>query len=172
MLLTKLSLGRIYLIIPGQGEFGKRHPGQLGTGKSLTFFYSVLPCFPLYIILTAIQQGSIFSLSMSSQAWILHSTCHRACQLIVNGLRDTLVCKFRPVSPLKGHCHEIFCSCFFHESVSPQPQSIPLGQLRIFSKIRGDIRSSRLTTGVIDTGGKSKKSSTRKFLIIFLDTYG
>jgi hypothetical protein len=29
---------------------------------------------------------------------------------------------------------------FFHESVSPQPQSIPLGPFRIFSKIRGDIR--------------------------------
>jgi hypothetical protein len=28
------------------------------------------------------------------------------------------------------------------------------GPFRIFSKIRGDIRSSRLTTGVIDTGGK------------------
>jgi hypothetical protein len=29
---------------------------------------------------------------------------------------------------------------FFHESVSPRPQSIPLGPFRIFSKIRGDIR--------------------------------
>jgi hypothetical protein len=43
---------------------------------------------------------------------------------------------------------------FFHESYSPQPQSIPLGPFRIFSKIRGDIRSSRLTTGVVDTSGK------------------
>ncbi len=43
---------------------------------------------------------------------------------------------------------------FFHESVSPQPQSILLGPFRIFSKIRGDIRSSMLTTGVVDTGGK------------------
>ncbi len=31
---------------------------------------------------------------------------------------------------------------FFHESVSPKPLSIPLGPFRIFSKIRGDIRSS------------------------------
>ncbi len=32
--------------------------------------------------------------------------------------------------------------------------SIPLGPFRIFSKIRGDIRKSRCTTGVNDTGGK------------------
>jgi hypothetical protein len=42
---------------------------------------------------------------------------------------------------------------FFHESVSPQPLSIPLGRFRIFSKICGDIRSSRLTNGINDTGG-------------------
>jgi hypothetical protein len=30
------------------------------------------------------------------------------------------------------------------------------------SKIRGDIRSSRCTAGVVDTGGKWKKSSIRK----------
>ncbi len=47
-----------------------------------------------------------------------------------------------------------FASGFFHESVSPKPLSIPLGSFRIFSKIRGDIRSSRLTTGINDTGGK------------------
>jgi hypothetical protein len=56
--------------------------------------------------------------------------------------------------PLKGQCHEIFCFWFFYESVSPQPQSIPLGPFQIFSKIRGDIRKSRCTTGVNDTGGK------------------
>ena len=47
---------------------------------------------------------------------------------------------------------------FFHESVSPKALSIPLGPFQIFSKIRGDIRSSMLTTGlntgVNDTGGK------------------
>ncbi len=42
----------------------------------------------------------------------------------------------------------------FHESVSPKPLSIPLGPFRFFSKIRGDIGSSRLTTGINDTGGK------------------
>ncbi len=35
-------------------------------------------------------------------------------------------------------------------------------------KIRGDIRSSRFATCVVDTGGKWKKSSIRKILIILL----
>jgi hypothetical protein len=34
-------------------------------------------------------------------------------------------------------------------------------------KICGDIRSSRCTTGVVDTGGKGKKSSIRKMFIIY-----
>ncbi len=55
---------------------------------------------------------------------------------------------------LKGQCHEIFCFWFFYESVSPQPQRIPLVPFRIFSKIRGNICKSRCTTGVKDTGGK------------------
>jgi hypothetical protein len=54
---------------------------------------------------------------------------------------------------LKGQCHEIFCFGFFDESASTQPQSIALGPLRIFSKIRGDNRKSRCTTGIND-GGK------------------
>jgi hypothetical protein len=33
-------------------------------------------------------------------------------------------------------------------------------------KILGDIRGSRCTTGIVDTGGKRKKSSIRKILII------
>jgi hypothetical protein len=47
-------------------------------------------------------------------------------------------------------------SDFFHESGSPQPQSIPLGPFQIFSKIRE--RSLRRITGIVDTGGKLKKS--------------
>jgi hypothetical protein len=46
---------------------------------------------------------------------------------------------------------------FFDESVSPQPQGVPLGPFRIFSKIRGDIRKSRCTTGVNDTGDTGGK---------------
>jgi hypothetical protein len=41
-----------------------------------------------------------------------------------------------------------FASGPFNESVSPQPQNIPLRPFQIFSKIRGDIRSSRFATGV------------------------
>jgi hypothetical protein len=67
---------------------------------------------------------------------------------------------------LKGQCHEIFASGFFLESVSPKPLIIPLGPFRNFSKIRGDIRSPRFATGVSDTGGKWKKPSSRKILII------
>ncbi len=39
-----------------------------------------------------------------------------------------------------------------------KPLSIPIGPFRIFSKIRGDFHSSRCTTGVVDIGGKWKKS--------------
>jgi hypothetical protein len=55
----------------------------------------------------------------------------------------------------KGQSNEIFfASGFFHESVSPKPLSTPLGPFLFFSKIHGDIRSSRCTTGVVETGGK------------------
>jgi hypothetical protein len=60
-------------------------------------------------------------------------------------------------------------SGFLHGSVSPKPLIIPLGPFRIFSKIHGDIHSSRCTTGVVDTGYKWKKSSIRK---IFIITFG
>ncbi len=46
------------------------------------------------------------------------------------------------------------------------PLIIPLGLFQIFPKIGGDIRSSRCTTGVVDTGGKWKKSSIRKVFVI------
>jgi hypothetical protein len=55
-------------------------------------------------------------------------------------------------------------------SVTPKPLIIPLGPFRIFLKIRGDIRSSRFATGVVDTGGKWKKSSIRKFFYDFFWT--
>jgi hypothetical protein len=42
---------------------------------------------------------------------------------------------------------------FFMNQFPLKSLSIPIGPFRIFSKIRGDIRSSRLTTGVNDTGG-------------------
>ncbi len=55
--------------------------------------------------------------------------------------------------PFKGTVlRDLLLLVFFHESVSAKPLSIPLGPFRIFSKILGDIRSSRLTTGINDTG--------------------
>ncbi len=37
------------------------------------------------------------------------------------------------------------------DSSCPKPLKITLGSFRIFSKIRGDIRKSRFTTGINDT---------------------
>jgi hypothetical protein len=58
-----------------------------------------------------------------------------------------------------GQSHEIFCFCFFYESVSPQPQSIPLGPFQFFSKICGDIHKSRCTTAFKDPFGKFATSA-------------
>ncbi len=65
---------------------------------------------------------------------------------------------------LKGTVSRDFRLLVF--SVSPKPLSIPLCPFQIFLKICGDIRSSRFATGVNDTGGKCKKSSIIKVLII------
>jgi hypothetical protein len=69
---------------------------------------------------------------------------------------------------LKGIATRFSASGFFHELVSPKSLGIhyTLGPFRFFSKILGDIRSSRCTTGVVDTDGKWKISSIRKVLII------
>jgi hypothetical protein len=48
----------------------------------------------------------------------------------------------------------------------PQAPDYTIRDVHIFSKIREDIRKSRCTTGVNDTGGKWKKSSIRKVFII------
>jgi hypothetical protein len=54
---------------------------------------------------------------------------------------------FVVVNSLDASVTRFYASSSFHESVSPQPQSIPLILFRIFSKIRGDIRSLRFATG-------------------------
>ncbi len=71
-----------------------------------------------------------------------------------------------PQNPDRDSVTRFFASGSFHESVSPQPQSILLRPFRIFSKIRGDIPSSRFATSVNNTGGKWKKSSIRKIVIL------
>jgi hypothetical protein len=59
-----------------------------------------------------------------------------------------------PVVEQRDSATRFFAPGFFHESVSPQPQSIPFRPFQIFSKIHGDIRESRCTTGINNTGGK------------------
>jgi hypothetical protein len=43
---------------------------------------------------------------------------------------------------------------YFMESSSPKPPIYQNSFISNFTKIRADIRSSRCTTGVVDTGGK------------------
>jgi hypothetical protein len=81
----------------------------------------------------------------------VHHEIEREEDVIINNLSA-----FLP-SPknLKGQCHKIFASDFYYESFSPKPcTENTLGSIRIFSKIRGDIRKSRCTTGINDTGSK------------------
>jgi hypothetical protein len=62
---------------------------------------------------------------------------------------DLLFITCRSTLLLKGTVsRDFFASGFFHESVSPQPQSIPFGLFQIFLKICGDIRKSRCITGI------------------------
>jgi len=65
---------------------------------------------------------------------------------------------------LNGQGQEIFSSVFLHESVSPNPLTIPLGPLRIFLNICGDIYSARSRW---HRCGKWKKSLIRKVLNIY-----
>ena len=53
---------------------------------------------------------------------------------------------------LKGQCHEIFCFWFFSWISFPQAPEYTIRAVSNF--FRGDICSSRLTTGINDTGGK------------------
>jgi hypothetical protein len=58
---------------------------------------------------------------------------------------------------LKRQCHEIHRQVVLMNQYLPSPWVSHLGRFRIFSKIRGDVHSSRCTTGVVGTGGKWKK---------------
>jgi hypothetical protein len=70
-------------------------------------------------------------------------------------------------SRLKGQCHEIFCFWFFSSisSVSPSPRVSHLDRLEFFRQF-GDIHRSRLSTGVVDTGGKWKNLQSKKLIIL------
>ncbi len=53
---------------------------------------------------------------------------------------------------LKGQCHEIFDFWLFSWISFPQVLEYTIRAVSNFSKIRGDIRSSRWTTGVVANG--------------------
>ena len=55
---------------------------------------------------------------------------------------------------LKGQSRVFLLPVFFMNQFPPSSRVFHLDRFRIFSKIRGDIRKSRCTTGVNDTGGK------------------
>ncbi len=76
--------------------------------------------------------------------------------------------RLRRLYALKGQGQEIFDFWFFSWISFPQAPEygIQLRPFQIFSKIRGDNRSSRCTTGVLDTGCKGKKLPIIKVLII------
>ncbi len=72
----------------------------------------------------------------------------------------------KPASPLGENATRFLTSGFFHESVSPKPLSIPKGPFRIFSKIHGDFRSSRCTTGVVRReGGRGEVSRNDEVVV-------
>ncbi len=73
---------------------------------------------------------------------------------------------------IKGTVSRDFRLLVFFMNLFPQAPEYTIRAISNFSKIRRDIHSSRCTTGVIDTGGKWKKSSIIKVLIICLDTFG
>jgi hypothetical protein len=66
-----------------------------------------------------------------------------------------LSCYNKPLTclqPFKGTVSRDFLHQDFF--IFPEASKISSGSFRIFSKIRGDIRKSRWTTGINDTGGK------------------
>ncbi len=70
---------------------------------------------------------------------------------------------------LKGTVLRDFRLQVFYMDQFPQAPDYTISAVSNFSKIHGDIRSSRCTTGVVDTSGKWKKSSIRK---VFIFSFG
>jgi hypothetical protein len=56
--------------------------------------------------------------------------------------------------PLKVQCHKIFCFRFFSCIIFPQAPENNIGIISNFVSILRDVRKSRCTTGINDTGGK------------------
>ncbi len=65
---------------------------------------------------------------------------------------------------LKGQCHEIFDSGFFHKLGFPKHLNVPLGPVRFFSNILRDIRTPV---------ANEKKLQVESFILLFcMDTFG
>jgi hypothetical protein len=62
--------------------------------------------------------------------------------------------RMRRCSLKRARITRFFASSFFHKLSSPRPLKITLGSFWIFLKIHRDIRKSRCTTGISDTGSK------------------
>ncbi len=72
----------------------------------------------------------------------------------------------------RGSVTRIFASGFFHGSSSPKPLKLIKGHFEFVSKIRGDIRKSKCTTGINDTGVKGGQRCPNKIIKIFcLETF-
>jgi hypothetical protein len=73
----------------------------------------------------------------------------------------------KSINDIKGTVSRDFLVLvLFMNQFPPSPRVFHKDRFEFFRKILGDIRSSRFATGVKDTGGKWKKSSIRKILII------
>ncbi len=70
-------------------------------------------------------------------------------------------------SLIKGTVQRDFRFQIFLWISFPKPLGLPLGPFWIFPKICGGIRSSRCTTGVINSGGKGKNLQSEKFNYFF-----
>ena len=84
--------------------------------------------------------------------------------ILFSGCRDDDVDCGGEAESFKGRCFYILFNSPFGSTTRNKPRAVR--PFRIFSQILGDIRSSRFATGVNDTGGKWKKPSSRKILII------
>ncbi len=92
---------------------------------------------------------------LSANVILNDKTCFRS-------LFQTCVCTLY----LEGQCYEISDFWLFSWNSFPQAPEYTVRAVSNFSKISGDICSSRCTTSDVDTGGKWKKSSIIKILII------
>ncbi len=137
------------VIIPGQGEFGKWHPGW-GREYRKAFFTVYLVSYPWEIIT---------SIWTERKCPIQYDTKTRGEAIIWEEILLFIQCvpKILHLLPYKNFRLQVFSWISF-----PQNLEFPFRPILNFFGNHRDIRSSRCTTGVVDTGGKKKKSSIIK----------